>query len=63
MPLFYAFESVVPIVKLGQTEAFRPDMGQEAGKWLQIVLCVVGLSGWLLGGLVTAGVLGLFQRK
>jgi hypothetical protein len=63
VPLAYSFEAFVPIVKLGQTEAFRPDMGTRWGRRLQIYLWLHGLAGWLIGGIAAAGVLGLFRRE
>jgi hypothetical protein len=61
-PLAYSFEAFVPIVKLGQAEAFLPDMNQRWGYWLQVYLWMHGILGWLIGGLATAGVLGLFRK-
>lgn len=63
VPVFYALESLVPLVRLGQADAFRPDMSLFWGYGLQIALWVYALIGWLLSGLLTAGVFGLFQRK
>jgi hypothetical protein len=63
MPLAYSFEAFVPVVTLGQVEAFRPDMGTRWGRRLQIYLWLHGLAGWLIGGIAAAGVLGLFRRE
>jgi hypothetical protein len=52
----------VPIVKLGQTEAFRPDMRRPWGYRLQVYLWLHGFAGWLIGGIAAAGILGLFRR-
>jgi hypothetical protein len=63
VPLAYSVEAFVPIVKLGQTEAFRPDMGRPWGYRLQVYLWLHGFAGWLIGGIAAAGVLGLFRRS
>ncbi len=63
VPLAYSIEAFVPIVKLGQVEAFRPDLGTRWGFWLQVYLWVHGFLGWLIGGIAAAGVLGLFRRE
>ncbi len=63
VPLAYSFEAFVPIVKLGQVEAFRPDMRTRAGYWLQVYIWAHGLVGWLIGGIAVAGVFGLFRRE
>lgn len=63
IPLAYSFEAFVPIVTLGQTEAFRSDMATPAGWWVQIYLWAHGFLGWLIGGLAVAGVFGLFRRN
>jgi hypothetical protein len=62
VPLDYAFEAFVPIVRLGQTAAFQLDMATAAGRVLQICLWIYGLAGWVIGGVAAAGVLGLFRR-
>ncbi len=63
VPIAYSFEAFVPIVKLGQVEAFRPDMGKCVGYWLQVYIWLHGLVGWLIGGIAVAGVFGLFRRE
>ena len=63
VPFAYSFEAFVPIVKLGQVEAFRPDMAQRWGYWLQVYLWVHGMLGWLIGGLAAAGILGVFRKE
>ena len=62
VPLAYSFEAFVPIVKLGQVEAYRPATTPE-GNCLQVYLWLHGLAGWLIGGIAAAGVLGLFRRE
>jgi hypothetical protein len=62
VPLAYSVEAFVPIVKLGQTEAFRPDMRRPWGYRLQVYLWLHGFAGWLIGGIAAAGILGLFRR-
>jgi hypothetical protein len=62
VPLAYSVEAFVPIVKLGQTEAFRPDLGRPWGYRLQLYLWLHGFAGWLIGGIAAAGILGLFRR-
>jgi hypothetical protein len=63
VPLAYSLEAFVPIVRLGQTEAFRPDMGRRWGYRLQLYLWLHGIAGWLIGGIAAAGLLGLFRRE
>jgi hypothetical protein len=63
LPPAYAFENFVPIVSLGQTAAFRPDMTEQWGLGLQVFLWLHAFAGWLIGGIAAAGVLGLFQRR
>jgi hypothetical protein len=62
VPLAYSLEAFVPIVKLGQTEAFRPDLRKPWGYRLQVYLGLHGFAGWLIGGIAAAGILGLFRR-
>jgi hypothetical protein len=62
VPLAYSVEAFVPIVELGQTDAFRPDLGRPWGYRLQVYLWLHGFAGWLIGGIAAAGILGLFRR-
>jgi hypothetical protein len=63
VPLAYSLEAFVPIVELGQVEAFRPDMAKRWGWWLQVYMWGHGFLGWLIGGIAVAGILGLFRRE
>ena len=45
---FYAVDTVVPLVALGQRASWYPDEGTAAGRWLAWWLTVSNLLGWLL---------------
>ncbi len=63
LPVVYAVETFIPLVKFGQADAFRPDMTTDRGTLVQYGLWLYGLIGWIVGGAAAAGVGRLFRRS
>ncbi len=69
-PLVYSLENSLPLVKLGQTDYWRPDPAPEraAGGWMTSPRFLFGflrlqvLLGWILATLFIAGVTGIVQK-
>jgi hypothetical protein len=69
-PLVFSLENSLPLVKLGQTDYWRPDPApeRESGGWLSSPRFLFGflrlqiLLGWILATLFIAGVTGIVQK-
>lgn len=57
--LAYVVETVVPVVDLGERDAWQIDTSAPYGTWAQAVQHVLDLLGWALGLLVVAAVTGV----
>ena len=71
VPLVFSLENSLPLVKLGQTDYWRPDPAPEhaGGGWMSSTGLLFGflrlqiLLGWILATLFIAGVTGIVQKE
>jgi hypothetical protein len=61
-PRLYAADTVVPVISLGQQDAWRLD-DSRAGVGIQVTLLFTSALGWILTTLLIAGVGGLLRRS
>ncbi len=61
-PWAYAFDTTVPLFKLGQTDFFRPDTSTTAGARLQVLGWTASAAGWVLATIVAVGVSGTVRK-
>jgi hypothetical protein len=61
-PVLYATDTVVPVISMGQQDAWRLDTSR-AGTSLQVTLVVTTALGWILTTLLVGGVGGLLRRS
>jgi hypothetical protein len=61
-PILYATDTVVPVISLGQQDAWRIDSSR-AGVGIQMTLLFTSAGGWILTTLLIGGVGGLLRRN
>jgi len=54
-PLYYALDTLLPIIDLGANSHWAPDGDEGSGRAARNTAIILALSGWLIGGLTIAG--------